>query len=634
MPIKNDGTGGMAAAGASTQVMDRIVRLGMSPRQQELNRLWSWFRCVQYDARKLDWDGRERLDPIDHEAVASQGFLPPGFYDAGGQMFPLKFRRPTAPYHLVKVVVERFTGLLFSERCHPVIRVEGDDDTEDFVHALAESARLWQKMIMARTFGGSMGTVAVGFQFVDGKPCVEVHDPRYLFPEFIDRETLALRQVEKRYTYPEHVRNRDTGKWEEVWYWYRRVIDQQSDTLWKPLEVGDGEEPDWADPNNVERHVEHGLGFCPVLWVQNLPVTDDIDGDPDCQGIYDMAESIDALLSQASTGTLKNSDPTVHISTDLPMAELRKGSDNAIKTEKGGSMSYVELSGTGPAAGREMAEQLRKYALEVAQCVLEHPDMANRTATEIERAYSSMLAKTDILREQYGEKCVKPLLEMMVEAARSLGTPRRDEDGNISRQVLDLPPRVMRSSNGQGNGRSQQVARKLGPGGVLGLKWPRYFEPTTADISQSTDAAGKAKAFGLIDDEHAANFVAELYDVEDVPGMLDKAKRERTQQQSEMEQMMLGQMGAGSPMASAMQSPETGVQPEPVKFFQYEIEGGLVTINEVRESKGLGPIEDGDMTLPQYKVKYAHVYASQTAVETSGTAAAILGIEPAGVGGM
>jgi hypothetical protein len=128
----------------------------MSPRQLELNRRWSYYCCAQYDARRTDWDGTRRVDSIERETIATAGFIPPGFYDVGGQMneLPLKFRRPTAPYHLVRAIVDRFTGLLFSERRHPQLRVDGDPVTEDFVHGLSEVARIWPSMIQHKEMSG------------------------------------------------------------------------------------------------------------------------------------------------------------------------------------------------------------------------------------------------------------------------------------------------------------------------------------------------------------------------------------------------------------------------------------------------------------------------------------------------
>ena len=523
-------------AGLAPGMMDKVARLGMSPRQQELNRLWSIYRGSQYSARKIDWDGTERAEGIDAEAIASAGFLPPGYYDAGAT-FPVKFRRPSTPYHLRKVIVDRFTGLLFSDRKHPILRVEGDPASEDYVRTLAEVSRLWPSMIMARTYGGAMGTVAVGFQFLDGRPVVEVHDPRWCVPTFEDRHALKLASIEKRYMFPVDERDPETGAWVQRPYWYRRVIDREKDVLFVACPVSD-EEPEWQ----VEREVVHGFGFCPVVWAQNMPVQDDIDGDPDCLGIDDICDQIDALLSQANIGIIASCDPTLKIITDAELDSVKKGNRNALKLPQGSSADYMEINGAGLKQALDMAQELRKMALEVAQCVLDHANVQGRTATEVERIYSSMLAKADILREQYGERLVKPLLEMMVAAIRILETPKAVE-GAILRQVIQLPNKTRKNAEGV----VDQAARRLGGGGQLNLNWGPYFQPTLEEAIQATQAAVMAKSGGVLDQEHAVAFSAPFFLVEDATTMAETIKSEQKAMLDQQDAMTLNLMQPNSP---------------------------------------------------------------------------------------
>ena len=522
----------------------RIARLGMTPRQQELNRLWAYYCAEQYATRKVGWDGKEHVEGLAHEAIATAGFIPSGFYDAGATL-PLRFRRPTTPYQLVRVIINRFTGLLFSERRSPKVRVEGDPLTEDYLRTVAELARLWPALILARTYGGAMGSVALGFQFVDGKPLVEVHDPRWCYPVFKDRHSLALASLEIRYIYPEEAQDPKTGVWVEVPYWYRRTIDDESDIVYEPEPVGDGEEPAWRPAVAVA----HGLGECTVVWVQNIPVQGQIDGETDCHGCYDMVEGIDALLAMAHRGVLANCDPTIHVSTDLPLAEVRKGSENALKTEKGGSVAYVEIAGTGPKAAQELANDLRGKVLEVTQCILEQDPSGGgggsgggRTATEVRHKYASMVEKADVLREQYGEHGVKRLLSMMERAIRKLSAGAVDPaTGQLVRSALVLPPKHITD-----NGEMQEIERRLGHGGVLALQWPPYFEPSLQDILQATQAAAAAKAASLIDDEVAMNFISSYFNVEDVHALLAKVRDTAVKQQADLESMALGAMpGSG-----------------------------------------------------------------------------------------
>jgi hypothetical protein len=594
------------------QTMNKIARLGMTERQQHLNRLWSVYCCSRYDARKLDWDGYEHLDTIEAEAISTQGYVSPGMYDAGASM-PLKFRRPTAPYNLGRVIVNRFTGLLFSEKRSPQMRAEGDPDTEDYVRSLAEVSRLWPQMVQARTFGGATGTAVLSFQFQNGKPVVEVHDPRWVFPTFIDRGQLTLQSIEIRYMYPVEERG-PKGEPLTAWYWYRRIIDENSDVVFVPEPVAEGDEPVWTEATRVD----HRLSECPAVWVQNTPVADAIDGEPDCHGVYDTLDAIDALIAQGNRGILCNCDPTTVITTTAKLDDIRKGSDNAIKVPDGDA-HYMEISGTGPVAAREMAKELRGYVLEVTQCVLD-PDsggQAAMTATEVERRYSSMLSRTDVFREQYGERGVRPLVEKMVRASRKLGVGVVGPD-SIVKGAVSLPPRTVKLDDGT----IERTPRALGPTSELTLRWPGYFQPTLQDCEMASRSAAGAKGAGLIDEEHAVGFVAPFFGVEDVPGMMATIREARQTQEWQLAQQM-GLQG---------QAPGAELAPQPqseVKFYAYELDSGIITINEVRASKGLGPLpgDDGDLTVPAYKAKYAATFTAAAAAESVAAAKQAVGGE-------
>lgn len=301
----------------------------MSPRQIELDYLWSWYRCTQYEGRAHDWNGVANVGHIEHEVIARSGNIPPGFYDAGDSTVPLKFREPSTPYHLAKVFVNRFTSLLFSAKRHP--KIEADDpDTEEWLNGFAEATRLWANMLRARTYGGAMGSVGLGFKFVRGKPFVEIYDPRWCKPEFSDRDLLTVKKLEKLYQFVEQEQNED-GEWEEVRYWYRRVITQQADIEWAKVLVVDNELPNWLHERS--NAVQHNYGFCPIVWVQNQQVDDEDDGDSDCHGCYKIFGRIDALLSQADRGTVANCDPSLVISSNAEFDEVRKGSGNALHVE-------------------------------------------------------------------------------------------------------------------------------------------------------------------------------------------------------------------------------------------------------------------------------------------------------------
>ena len=527
------------------QAAGNAANLGMSPRQAELNRLWAYYRCCTYDGRKADWNGLEQLDHVEHDMVATQGYLPPGYYDAG-QNLPLKFRRPTAPFYLGRVIVDRFTGLLFSERRHPKIFVEGDNDTQEWLAQFAKSTRLWQRMIQARTYGGACGSVAMSFKFLKGKPYVEVHDPRWCEPTIADRATGEVESLEIRYMYPKTFRD-ENGQWIEGWFWYRRIIDTKADTVWPQVPVDDGAEPNWDEW--AFNQVAHNLGFCPVVWIQNKPVQDDLDGDPDAHGCFDLIEAVDALYAQANRGIISNCDPTLTIASDGELGDIAKGTGNAIKLEAGGSAQYMEITGTGPEAALKLAERFEDRALMLARCVLDDPGAGGqaKTATEVDRRYSGMFEEADIRREQYGEEGIRRLLEMVLRAARQLDTTKvgMNEEGlpQIVRQVVKLPPKVI---PGEGGFSAQFVEHKLGPSDSVELRWPPYFEPSLEDTQLAVAAAGAAKQFTLIDAESATQFVAPHFRIEDVPAVLARVEKMEEESAEQLKAQVMGRLMGGN----------------------------------------------------------------------------------------
>lgn len=527
------GAGGTAAAMAGAAALGiggdsdveavKVRRLGLSPRQQMLDKRWAYYRCEQYAARRVAWDGSRAVGQTERDTIGLAGYVPPGFYIANSETLPIQFRKPTTPYHLCKVIVDRFTSLLFGQKRHPRITVPGDEETESFVNAVAEVGRLWPAMMQARTYGGATGTAIVGFKLVAGRPMFEVFDSRWCIPKFIDRANLLLGSIEYRHTFKHEVMNSETGDWEEVDFWYRRVIDTKQDVIFEPMRVMPNDpNPRWV-PAQV---VEHGLGFCPVVWIQNQPGDTEIDGDPDCMGVYDLVEGVDRLLSQSERGVLANCDPTVVVTTDAQMGEVRKGSTNALKLPAGGTASYMEMTGTGIIQAREQAELYKGMALEVAQCVLEQPD-GQKTATEVERNFASMLARADTFREQYGEMGVKRLINMVLVASVQLTKPR-NLNGAITRFEIKLPKTP--------DGKDQHLGK--GPFQAQ-LVWPPYFEPSLDDANKAVQAATGAKMAGLVDDEHAAKFLAPYFQIEDVQDVLDSAKAANGETQAGIERMAL-----------------------------------------------------------------------------------------------
>lgn len=514
-------------AATSSDEIAKLLKLGMTPRQIELTWKYAWYKAKQYNSRVTAWDGTQYRGAIDRESVAAQSHIPPGFVATPDQV-PLAYRRPLAPHHLVRLVVNRFSDLLFGEGAAPTTTVADDPLTDEWVAGLVKSSKIWTRMHQARCLGGAMGATCLSFAYRNGVPRIRVHDPRWCNPIFADREELVVGALDIRYMYE----TPDPAGGRPLWWWYRRFIDAARDTVYFPAPVNE-KLPVWQeDPSQT---VMHSLGFCPVVWIQNTQCDESIDGETDCEGIYDQAEEHDALTSQASLAVKANCDPTLHVGTDNPLSSISKGSRMAIKTEKGGTAEYVEFGGAAINAAMVMADKHKGNALEVAQVVLEHPDVGERTATEVQRLYQSMYSRGGLFRIQYGDGALR-LLNLMIEAARRVQVQR--VPGGIIRAEFALPG-VVREGKLQ--------SRQLGTGKMLDLSWPPWVQPSLPDANQAASAVSVARTAGALSQASATKFVAPFFGVTDVNAEVAAVAGEEA-----------SRMGA-------MDSPLLDVQPDPAE---------------------------------------------------------------------
>lgn len=519
----------------------------LSKRQQRLDWFWRFYRTQQYEGRKVDWDGREAMDGLEQEVVARAGFVPTGFIEY--ETTPLKFRRPTAPYHLARVIVDRFTGMLFSTGKHPAVTVPGDEATQDWLVAAIEAMRLWARFAHARGFGGAMGAVGVGFKVLDGAPHAEVFDPRDCLPELAEDGSGRVERLVIQRLFVVEERN-ERGEWVDVEYLYRRVLDDELDQVWPKVKVPrNGEEPNWSSA--ASEIVAHGFGECPVVWIPNVPVEGELDGDPDLLGCFNTIEAMDRLVAEADAGIIKNCDPTLFLATAVKLDEIQKGSDSAIQLEQGARAEYLEIAGSGPRAALELADRYEDRIYRMARMVPEWRNssttgrrVAARTATEVEREMGAMWERADQFREQYGEMGVKRFLEMVLRIARRLEEPVEMADPETGlpqmvRREIRLPPKVEKTEGGG----ARLVARTLGPptefGDYIQLRWPPYQKPALEDAVNAASAATTARAGKLLDQRQALEFVAPFFQVEDVDQMEANLAEEKEQNMADMESQML-----------------------------------------------------------------------------------------------
>ncbi len=482
-------------------------------RERELDRYERYYWGLQYDDRTVAWDGRQWISPDQRRGLAHPGGVlasPPPWY----------YRRPFIRRQLCRAIVDRFTDLLFGEDRLPSIEPASNDGHE-WIHLALKISRWWERWSLIRTLGGAMGSVVAAVKLRNGTPVVEVINAKWCRPlwHHDDPDTRRLAALEVRYVRPvqalEEVRTSSglARRWVERREWYRRLITPEADVVMTaPLPQGSAATPlQWR----ILDAVEHGLGFVPARWITNTEVVAGLDGAPDCDGLWDALEALDALYSDAFVATHYSADPTLVVKTLRQADQIQTGSQMALVLHPDESAELLELRGSGGAAALEQARALEKAILEDAHCVLTPETDAGPTATAVIRREAQMLARADQLRRQYGA-AMEELFEDLLRLCRA------------ARDGLDARLRAVPMPSFDD----------------VTVVWPRYVQPSPQDEELHVRKVGQARAAGLVSRETALKAIARFIGVTNPEEELERLRSEEAAARDQFVGLDLGDEAA------------------------------------------------------------------------------------------
>lgn len=205
-------------------------------------------------------------------------------------------------------------------------------------------------------------------------------------------------------------------------------------------------------------------------------------------------------------------------------SEIRKGTGNGVSIAQSAELKYLEISGAGIDLAMKHFEAARDNFFEEAECVetFGKNDAPPQTAFEVSAKLGPQQSKQALLREQYGQHGVRPLLEMAVGVERAL---------NARGEGMVLEPRVVKP---KADGEEETVEQvQLGPGGFIEVNWPPISRPTPSEVGAATTAAVAAVQGAVIDEELALQYLAPYFGADDVHALkirMTKAKEEREKQ--------------------------------------------------------------------------------------------------------
>ena len=236
----------------SAQKAERLVALFTPARAQEIGELEDYAAGTQYDGLPnffndsvpIQKRGPHMVEPVVRNAIRSYAdFL------TGEGRWPEITSRPEEDDSIFDPVM----GLDEDDSAKLDALVDSIEEQVDFRGTTAEAVESAQA---ARSACGVLGAR-------DGALTIDLLPVKWCRPT-LDRDGRCVR-LELQYPFTREVETNRGLELEAMLY--RRVIDAVSDTVYLPASIDDASRsgvPSWTvDPGST---IEHGLGFCPVVW--------------------------------------------------------------------------------------------------------------------------------------------------------------------------------------------------------------------------------------------------------------------------------------------------------------------------------------------------------------------------------
>lgn len=242
----------------------------------------------------------------------------PDFFD---RSVPLWYRAPCVVYPLVANAISSNTDLVIGETRWPRLTSRPSEDDgffdetglnesesailDKFVYEVQRQCRFHAAMREAFTAAQGCGSAGLIFGVREGHLFVDSVKARWCEPEFAADGSVQRLVIE----YPYYATFKARNTWKVVPKMYRREIDDTKDVTFRSENISSsGCEPMWE----VESSVEHGMGFCPVVWYQFMSgcsVVDNHDGHPIHEFLLDEITALDFALSMKHRAALYAGDP-------------------------------------------------------------------------------------------------------------------------------------------------------------------------------------------------------------------------------------------------------------------------------------------------------------------------------------
>lgn len=439
---------------------------------------------------------------------------------------PLRDRKPRIIVPLFRETVEavdRFlwSGSRFPKACinatrddeatdedeiGPVITTEQAEELTRFLQALIRQGKIAQAVREYTTSALKTTSAAVIVGVQAGYVNCYVHTGKDCTPTFNPKNPRECVELEIKYQFPRDEQIAGSKATKQVWYWYRRTVTTDRDIVYQEVKVVPGQDPVWVE--DAEKTVDHGFGFCPVVWVRTFgDCTDPVDGKPLIDpALYPLLDSISYTVSQKQRAIEYGLDPQP-VRTGVPIGEreeLRKNPGQVWDLPENAEVKFLEATGPGTDKATQHLQDLVSAFRDAVGAVKMNPEVTARNISGVALGllYGPLIALASDLRVDLGDDAYVSLLGM---ALRVVTTLVQDKGQDV------WVPGVKKAT-------ATLKAAQLG--GVwldppIELDWPAFFDETEQDRLQRVQYTAQAVAASLVSKQTATRQLQAVFSVED-----------------------------------------------------------------------------------------------------------------------
>lgn len=462
----------------------------------------------------------------------------------------------------------------------PALTTEQAEDLTKFLAALIRNGRIMQAVREYTTSALKTTSAAVVIGVQAGYVNCYVHAGKDCTPTFNPENPREIIALDIQYQYPKDEPIMGSTATKPVWYWYKRTITTERDIVYQEVPVRPGQpQPEFVE--DEKESVDHGLGFCPVVWVRTFgDCSDPLDGNPLIDpALYPMLDAISYTVSQRQRAIEYGLDPQPY-RQGVPVGErdeLRKNPGAVWDLPDNAKVGFLEAQGTGSEVAAKHLDDLKTAFREAVGVVKANPEIngGNVSGVALQLLHAPLIALASDLRVDLGDDAYVRLLGM---ALRVVTTLVQDKGQDVWVPGVKKATATLKAA--------QLAGVWLDP--PITLDWPPFFQETEQDRQVRVAYTAAAVQSGLIAAKTGTRQLAEVFSVEDPASEHDAIDEEANREGASL---MTPQRGAPVDDANNMDDGAAGTEAVDAVYQQLEDDFEPEAIEWVKRAKWEGPID-------------------------------------------